>query len=112
VTFVNCYKCLSSLKLSKPSVVATRQNCDVSVGGWGYELLDLCCDAGLLILNGRTPSDQSGEFICLANGGRITVDDIVGSPAVWQAATHLEVIIDDIRYRAMGGDSDHRSLRL
>jgi hypothetical protein len=48
----------------------------------------------------------------LANGGRNTVDYIVGSPTVWQAATHLEVIIDDIRYHATGGDSDHNLLRL
>jgi hypothetical protein len=89
-----------------------RQNRDASVGGWGRELLNLCCDDGLLILNGRTPGDQSREFTCLANGGRNTVDYIVGSPAVWQAATHLKVIIDDTRYRAMGGDSDHRSLHL
>ncbi len=48
----------------------------------------------------------------MANGGRNTVDYIVGSPAVWQAATHLEVIIDDTQYCVMGGDSDHRPLRL
>jgi hypothetical protein len=57
-------------------------------------------------------SDESWEFICLANGGHNTVDYIVGSPAVWQAATHFEVIIDDIRYCAVGGDSDHKSLCL
>jgi hypothetical protein len=74
--------------------------------------LDLYNDAGLLILNGRTPGDELREFICLANGGRSTINYIVGSLAVWQAATHLEVIINDICYRAMGGDSDHRSLRL
>ncbi len=48
----------------------------------------------------------------MANGGRNIVDYIVGSPVVWQATTHLEVIIDDTRYRAMGGDSDHRLLHL
>jgi hypothetical protein len=31
---------------------------------------------------------------------------------VWQVATHLEVIIDDTCYRAMGGDSNHMLLRL
>jgi hypothetical protein len=66
----------------------------------------------LFILNGQTPGDQSGEFTCLANGGRITIDYIVGSLAVWQAATHLEVIIDDTHYRVMGGDSNHRPLCL
>ncbi len=48
----------------------------------------------------------------MANGGRNTVDYIVGSLAIWQVATHLEVIIDDTRYCAMGGDSDHRPLHL
>ncbi len=88
---------LELAEIDQPSVVATRQNRDASVGGWGRELLDLCCDTGLFILNGRTPGDQSGEFICLANGGRSIVDYIVSSPAVWQIVTHLEVIINDTR---------------
>jgi len=85
-------------EIKQPSVVATRQNRDASVSGWGCEFLDLCCDVGLLIFNGRTPGDKSGEFTCLANGGRNTVNYIVGSPVVWQIATHLEAIIDDTRY--------------
>ncbi len=99
-------------RIEQPNIVTKRQNRDASVSSWGRELLNLCCDVGLLILNGRTPGDELGEFTCLANGGRSTVDYIVGSPAIWQAATHLEVIIDDTRYCAMGGDSNHRSLRL
>jgi len=99
-------------KTEQPNVVVKQQNRDANVGGWGRELLDLCCDAGLFILNGWTPGDELGEFICLANGGCNTVDYIIGSPIVWQAATHLEVIIDDTHYCAMGGDSDHRPLRL
>ncbi len=48
----------------------------------------------------------------MANGRRSIVDYIIGSPAIWQTATHLGVIINDTRYYTMGGDSDHRSLRL
>jgi hypothetical protein len=48
----------------------------------------------------------------LANGGHNTVDYVVGSPAVWQVATHCEVIIDDTHYCAIRGDIDHRPLRL
>ncbi len=48
----------------------------------------------------------------MANGGRSTVDYIVGSPTIWQAATHLEVIIDNTCYCAMGGDFDHKQLCL
>jgi hypothetical protein len=56
-------------EIKQPGVVAKRQNRDASVNGWGHELLDLCCDAGLLVFNGRTPGDESGEFTCLSNGG-------------------------------------------
>jgi hypothetical protein len=57
------------VETKQPSIVAKRQNRNASIGGWGHELLDLCHDVGLFIFNGRTPSDESREFICLANGG-------------------------------------------
>jgi hypothetical protein len=99
-------------RTEQPNIMTKWHNRDASVSDWGRELLNLCCDVVLLILNGRTSGDELGEFTCLANGGRSIVDYIVGSLAIWQAATHLEVIIDDTRYCAVGGDSDHRPLRL
>ncbi len=57
------------IETKQPSTMVKCQNHDNSVGGWGCELLNLCCDAGLLILNGRTLGDKSREFTCLANGG-------------------------------------------
>jgi hypothetical protein len=48
----------------------------------------------------------------LANGGRNIVDYIISSPTIWQAATHFEVIINDTRYYAMGGNFDHKPLHL
>jgi hypothetical protein len=66
----------------------------------------------LFIFNGWTPGDESREFTCLVNGGRNHVDYIIGSPVVWQVATHLEVIIDDTRYCVMGGDFNHKPLCL
>ncbi len=48
----------------------------------------------------------------MANGGCINVDYFVDSPAIWQVATHLEVIINDTHYCTMGGNFDHMSLRL
>jgi hypothetical protein len=92
--------------------MAKQQNRDTSVNGWDCELLDLCCDIGLFIFNGRTPGDQLSEFTCLANGGRNIVDYIVNSPAIWQVVTHLKLIINDTRYCATGGDSDHMPLHL
>ncbi len=66
----------------------------------------------LLILNGRTPGDELGEFICLANGRRTTIDYIVDSLTVWQVVTHLKMIIDHTYYYTIGANSDHKSLRL
>jgi hypothetical protein len=99
-------------KTKQPSVVAKRQNRDANVGSWGHELLDLCCDVRLFILNGQTHGDELREFICSANGGCNTIDYIIGSPAIWQADTHLKVIIDDTPHCTMGGDSDHKPLCL
>jgi len=73
---------LEFIEIEQLGIVVKRQNRDASVGGWGRELLDLCYDVGLLIFNGQTLSDESGEFTCLANGGHNIVDYIVGSPAV------------------------------
>jgi len=103
---------LELVEAKQPNIVVKRHNRNTIIGDWGRELLDLCCDAGLLILNGRMPSDESGEFTCLANGGHDTIDYIINSPIVWQTATHFEVIIDDTRYYAVGGDSDHKPLHL
>ncbi len=99
-------------RTEQPNIVTKWQNRDASDSSWGRELLNLCSNAGLLILNGPTPGDELGEFTCLANGGCSIVDYIVGSPAIWQVATHLEVIINDTRYCAVGGDFDHRPLHL
>ncbi len=49
--------------------MAKQQNRDANVGDLGREFLDLCCDVGLLFLNGRTPSEESGEFTRLPNKG-------------------------------------------
>jgi hypothetical protein len=74
--------------------------------------MDLCYDVGLLIFNGRTPSDELKESTCLANGGHNIIDYIIGSPAIWLATTHFKVIIDDTCYCAVGGDFDHKPLHL
>ncbi len=78
-----------------------------AVNSWTY-VVTLGCSFSMV---GHMVTNQ-GEFTCLANGGRNIVDYIVGSPVVWQVATHLEVIIDDTRYYAMGGNSDHSLLHL
>jgi hypothetical protein len=100
------------VKTKQPNVLAKQHNRDASVGGWDYKLLELCCDVGLLIFNGRTPSDELGEFTCLANGRHNTVNYIIGLAIIWQVITHIEVIINDTRYCAMGVDSHYMLLHL
>jgi hypothetical protein len=48
----------------------------------------------------------------LVNGGRNTVNYIIGSLTIWQVVTHFKVIIDDTCYCMMGEDFDHKPLHL
>jgi hypothetical protein len=78
VTFANCYKRLSSLKLSNQALwLRDKTVMLVLVAGaassWTY-VVTLGCSSSM---------GSSGEFTCLANGGRNTLDYIVGSPVVW-----------------------------
>jgi hypothetical protein len=52
---------------------------------------------------------NQGSSLALQMG---LVDYIVGSPIVWQVATQLEMIVNDTHYYAMGGNFDHKLLRL
>ncbi len=74
---------LEFTEIEQPNIVVKWQNCDASVSNWGHKVLGLCYDAGLFILNGRTPGDEPREFICLKIGGRNTIDYIVSSLIVW-----------------------------
>jgi hypothetical protein len=103
---------LKLVEIEQSNIMAKQQNRNAIIGSWGRELLDLCRDVGLFIFNGWRLGDELGQFTCLANGGRNIINYIVGSLVVWQAVTHLKVIIDDTRYCTMGGDFDHKPLRL
>jgi hypothetical protein len=58
-------------------VMAKRQNHDANVDGWGCELLDLCCDTGLFILNGQTLDDESRYNSLVWQMGRTTLSIIL-----------------------------------
>lgn len=48
-----------------PKHIVPWQSCDKQAPDsrtWGPELLALCCDANLLILNGRTSGDEIGKY--------------------------------------------------
>jgi hypothetical protein len=100
------------VETKQPNNVAKWQNSDANVGGRGHELVDLCGDTRSFIPNDRTLGDELWEFTFLVNGGRNIVDYIVGSPIIWLAITHFEVIIDDTCYCVMRGDFDYRPLHL
>lgn len=73
-----------------------KRCCDKS----GHDLLDLCKSAGLLIVNGRTGSDQGiGNFTCekmTSNGiSKSTNDYILASPRLFSHISNFEVDIFD-----------------
>ncbi len=90
-----------------------RQNRDVAApSGWYKELLGLCGATGYRILNGRVAGDLTGEYTCLANHGHSTVDYMIASPEMFEAAQHLEVLIDPAYCGNKQSESDHRPLVL
>ncbi len=96
-----------------PQVIRPRCNNDKGgIQGWGRQLLDLCIDTSLLILNGRVAGDAHGELTCLANKGASVVDYFIASPAILEQAAHLQVLTDDMLCGRKHSHSDHRPLQL
>ena len=85
---------------------------------WGEELLELCRSTELLIVNGRTPGDPTGEFTFTSPQGQSIVDYFLVS------AQHLSSVTDmrvrrDAQYCNLSRDmpydrekSDHFPLQL
>jgi len=100
VTFVNCYKRMSSLRLSNQAlwlrdktmmlVLATG-----AAGSWTFAVT-LGCSSSMA---GHLVTNQGSSFVWQMGGS--IVNYIVGSPAVWQTTIDLEVIINDTRYCVM-----------
>ncbi len=96
-----------------PQLILPRCNSDKGgIQGWGRQLLDLCIDTSLLIMNGRVAGDTHGELTCLANKGASVVDYFVASPAILERATQLQVLTDDMLCGRKDSHSDHRPLHL
>ncbi len=96
-----------------PQLIPPRCNSDKGgIQGWGRQLLDLCIDTNLLILNGRVAGDAHGELTCLANKGASVVDYFIASPAILEQAAHLQVLTDDMLCGRKDSHSDHRPLQL
>ncbi len=61
-------------EIKQPNDVAKWYNSDTNVGSWGHELLDLCCDVGLFILNGRhLVTNQVSSFAWQMGGATLSI---------------------------------------
>ena len=74
---------------------------------FGKQLIAMCQQSDLSILNGRTPGDMQGSLTCYPyTGGSSTVDYYIAShELLWHTAPHLQVLPQD-------PVSDHCALRL
>ena len=82
-----------------PEHIVPRQNCDKQAPDgrtWGPELLALCCDANLLILNGRTPGDELGQYTFGVGSasGHSVIDYYFSSAKCMSAVQSLRVLKD------------------
>ena len=88
-----------------PRDIPDRHNCDMTLNNastWGPELLDLCKDSNLLILNGRTQGDLEGKFTFRNTQGSSTIDYFVASAQCMTMTRSLQVL-EDITH----GRTDH-----
>ena len=69
---------------------------------WGPKLLGFCQQANLLILNGRTPGDEYGQFTFQsAQGCCSTIDYFVASAHCFSSVKSLHVLPEASRYRSI-----------
>ncbi|KAK6178495.1 hypothetical protein SNE40_013279 [Patella caerulea] len=89
----SCYEIFfhDSVQIGKP-----RQNCDKHVNPFGKCLIEMCCEYNLLILNGRSPSDPSGNYTYLSAGGSSTIDYILVSNSLFCKVNDFCVLNNDI----------------
>ncbi len=80
--------------------------------GWYKELLGLCSATSYRILNRRIVGDLTREYTCLANHGHNTIDYMIASPKMFEAAQHLEVLIDPAYCGSKQSEYDHHPLAL
>ena len=82
-----------------------RQSADLTSNHFGGRLLQLCQDADLLILNGRTKGDEHGKFTCHASNGRSVVDYFISNASILRTDPRLHV-------QDLQPESDHCPLTL
>ena len=89
-----------------PAAVPTRQTLDREApNNFGKQLIAMCQDTSMLILNGRVEGDASGQLTCQTYNGSSLVDYFIASPSLFAAHPHLHV-------EQLPPDSDHCPLNL
>lgn len=82
------------LQRTPPTPIPPRSNADTVTNKQGRGFLDLTCEHGLAITNGRTPSDPTGAFTFPLNTsgkGSSTVDYFAVSLNLWPAVVDMVV---------------------
>ena len=93
-----------------PRVIPDRHNRDMSLSitsTWGPELLELCRDTNLLILNGRIHGDLEGKSTYHSKHGSSTIEYLVASAQCMAMKQSLQVL-EDMTH----GRTDHYSVLL
>ena len=73
-----------------------RSNKDKCSNRFGHSLIYLCCTYSIHMLNGRFPGDANGEFTCVANDGKSTVDYILVSTDLIDTIHDFSVVEKDV----------------
>lgn len=91
---------LDDLILCNDYLVKKCMSCDRDISSRGSALLRLVDQEGLVVLNGRTVSDASGDFIFVSLIGRSVVDLVICSPL-------LACLVTDGGTVELASGSDH-----
>ena len=65
---------------------------DKTENNFGVSLIDLCCEFGLHILNGRHTDDISGEFTCITYNGASVVDYVIVNSDLYNKICKFKII--------------------
>ena len=69
-----------------------RNNKDTEKNNYGDELLELCKNYNVHVLNGRLDGDSKGEITCIANDGASTVDYGIVNTRLFDKINSFEII--------------------
>ena len=90
------------------TIRSIRNNQDTSVNEYGQQLLNLCIETKLRILNGRTRGDLQGHLTYVGYHGCSTVDLVLTSEVSLTESTKVQYLsVQDLNFL-----SDHRPVLL